>query len=53
MDETIAIVQEALKKADIEFPDSYVKDLASAYVNRHLLKSITFDPKTVELEDLE
>ena len=36
MDETIAIVQEALKKADIEFPDSYVKDLASAYVRRDL-----------------
>ena len=36
MDETIAIVQEALKKADIEFPDSYVKDLASDYVRRDL-----------------
>lgn len=36
MDETIAIVQEALKKADIEFPDSYVKDLASAHVRRDL-----------------
>ena len=33
--------------------DEILADLASAYVNRHLLKSITFDPKTVELEDLE
>lgn len=33
--------------------DKILADLASAYVNRHLLKSITFDPKTVELEDLE
>lgn len=36
MDETIAIVQEALEKANIEFPESYVEDLASAYVRRDL-----------------
>ena len=33
--------------------DEILADLASAYVNRHLLKSITFDPKAVELKDLD
>lgn len=36
MEETIIKVEKALKKLKIEFPESYVKDLASAYIRRDL-----------------
>lgn len=36
MEETIVKVNKALDKAGIDFPDSYVNDLAAAYIRRNL-----------------
>ena len=36
MDEAIIKVEEALQKAEIEFPQSYIEDLAKAYLRRDL-----------------
>ena len=49
MDEAIIKVQEALKEAEIEFPQSYIEDLAKAYLRRDLtddeLKELIFKLK--------
>ena len=49
MDEAIIKVENALQEAEIEFPESYIEDLAKAYLRRDLnddeLKELIFKLK--------